>query len=471
MLASQEIVSALKKIIPADRVLSDPVDMQTYSYDGAPNLSALPAAVVYPETTQEVSDILRWAQENVVSVVPRGSGTGLSGGSVPIQGGIVLCLVRMNKILEIDEENLTALVEPGLLTADLANAVTERGLFYPPDPGSMKISTIGGNVVENSGGLRCLKYGVTEDYVMGLEAVLPNGEVLWTGNKSKKDVAGYNLKKILVSSEGTLGVITKILLRLIPPPAANKTMLAYFPDMVSAGKAVSGIIAGKIIPCALEFLDNVVINSVEDYAHIGLPRDIGALLLIQCDGYPAQVEEEAAAVERVCKENGATGFRTAQNQQEAEELASARRVALSSLARRKPTTILEDATVPRNKVPEMLEFINQVRDKYRLEIGTFGHAGDGNLHPTCLTDERDHEEMERVEQAFDEIFKKAIELGGTVTGEHGVGCIKSKYLEMMVGETAMQVMRRIKASFDPNGILNPGKIFYEKELHDKMFVK
>ncbi|MGI6457250.1 MAG: FAD-binding oxidoreductase [bacterium] len=457
----------MKSFTAAERVLSDREDLVTYSYDGTPHLTGAPAVIVYPESTEEVARIMKWAYENDVKVVPRGSGTGLSGGSVPIEGGIVLCMVRMNRILEIDEENLTVTVEPGVVTADLAAAVAQKGLFYPPDPGSMKISTIGGNVVENSGGLRCLKYGVTEDYVMGMEVVLPNGEVFWTGSKSKKDVAGYNLKKLIVSSEGTLGILTKVLLRLIPPPADSKTLLALFPDMVSAGKAVAGIIAGKIIPCALEFLDNVTINCVEEHAHIGLPTDAGALLLIQTDGHPAQVQEEAEKIEAICREHGATDVKVAQTREEAETLAQARRMALASLARRKPTTILEDATVPRNKVPEMLAFIDQVRQKYNLEIGTFGHAGDGNLHPTCLTDERNHEEMKRVEQAFEEIFKKAIELGGTVTGEHGVGCIKSKYLPMMVGSTGMQVMRRIKQTFDPAGVLNPGKIFVDRNEEDQ----
>jgi len=462
MPSTNEIISALKQIVPdPERVLTAPEDLVTYSFDGTPHLGGSPAAIVYPTNTEEITQIMKYAYEQGVKVVPRGSGTGLSGGSVPVQGGIVLCMVRMSRILEVDEENLTITVEPGVVTADLAKAAAEKGLFYPPDPGSMKISTIGGNVVENSGGLRCLKYGVTEDYVLGIEMVLPNGEVFWTGNKSKKDVAGYNLKKLIVGSEGTLGVLTKVMLRLIPPPKASQTLLAIFPNMVSAGHAVAGIIAGKIIPCALEFLDNVTLNCVEDYSHIGLPREAGALLLIQTDGHPAQVEEESKAIELICKEKGATEVKVAQSKEEADELAQARRMALSSMARRKPTTILEDATVPRSKVPDMLAFIEQVRDKYNLEIGTFGHAGDGNLHPTCLTDERDEEEMHRVEQAFDEIFKKALELGGTVTGEHGIGCIKSKYLPMMVGETGIQVMRRVKQIFDPTGVLNPGKIFVD----------
>ncbi|RJP33504.1 MAG: FAD-binding protein [Candidatus Omnitrophota bacterium] len=466
MLSKNEIVAALKQLIDPQRVLSEPEDIVTYSYDGTPHLTGAPAAIVHPVNTQEISNLVKWAYENEVPVVPRGSGTGLSGGSVPIQGGIVLSTVRMDRILEIDEENLTLLAEPGVITGNLAAEAAKRGLFYPPDPGSMKISTIGGNVVENSGGLRCLKYGVTEDYVLGLEVVLPDGEIFWTGSKSKKDVAGYNLKKLLVSSEGTLGIVTKVLLRLIPPPAATKTLLAFFPDMVSAGRAVAGIIAGKIIPCTLEFLDHVTINCVEDYSQIGLPRESGGLLLIQTDGHPAQVDEEAEKIRTICIEHGATEVRVAQTPEEGEKLAQARRMALASLARRKPTTILEDATVPRSKVPEMLAFIEQVRDKYQLEIGTFGHAGDGNLHPTCLTDERDTEEMERVEQAFDEIFKKAIQLGGTVTGEHGVGCVKSKYLPMMVGETGIKVMRRIKQIFDPTGVLNPGKIFFDEKKEE-----
>jgi len=463
MPTNTEIIGAMKKIIEPERVLSDKEDLITYAYDGTPNLSGAPAVIIQPVSTDEISEVLRWSYKNKVPVVPRGSGTGLSGGSVPIQGGIVISTVRMDNILEIDEENLTVMAEAGVITMTLADAVASRGLFYPPDPGSMKISTIGGNVVENSGGLRCLKYGVTEDYVLGMEIVLPDGEVFWTGNKSKKDVAGYNLKKMLISSEGTLGILTKVLLRLVPPPQASKTLLAYFPDMVSAGKAVAGIIASKIIPCTLEFLDNVTINCVEDFSKIGLPRDAAALLLIQTDGYPAQVEEEAEKIEAVCRENSATEIKVAQTQEEADDLAQARRVALAALARRKPTTILEDATVPRSKVPEMLVFIEEMRDKYNLEIGVFGHAGDGNLHPTCLTDERDTEEMERVHQAFEEVFKKAISLGGTVTGEHGVGCIKSKYLPMMVGETGLKVMKRIKKVFDPEGLMNPGKIFVDKE--------
>ncbi len=418
--------------------------------------------IVQPVNADEISKIMSWSNENRVPVVPRGSGTGLSGGSVPIQGGIVLSTVLMNRILEIDNGNLTALVEPGVITWDLAAEAQKHGLFYPPDPGSLKISTLGGNVIENSGGLRCLKYGVTEDYVLGLEVVLPNGEVFSSGIKSRKDVAGYNLKKLIIGSEGTLGIVTKILLRLISPPTAENTLLAFFPDMVSAGNAVAGIIGGKIIPCALEFMDEVTIQCVEDYSHIGLPKAIGALLLIKSDGYPAQVEEETEKIRSICLHHGASEVKVAQSKEDAENLTQARRMALAALARRRPTMILEDATVPPSRVPDMVAGVRKIATKYNLPIGVFGHAGDGNLHPTILTDERDTEEMERVEKAICEIFSLAISLDGTISGEHGVGIVKSKYLKAKLGETGVALMKSIKQAIDPNSIMNPGKIFVDK---------
>jgi glycolate oxidase len=323
----------------------------------------------------------------------------------------------------------------------------------------MKISTIGGNVAENSGGLRGLKYGVTRNYVMGLEVVLPDGEVIWTGNKCVKDVAGYSLRDLFIGSEGTLGVITKVLLKLIPPPAARKTMLAVYDDMENAAHTVSAIISAKIIPCTLEFLDRVTINCVEDYASIGLPREAEALLLIESDGHPAAVEEEAATMKEIALAHGATSVETASTQEQAAGLAAARRTAFSALARVGPTTILEDATVPRDRLPEMVRHIQEVAERHQLRIGTFGHMGDGNLHPTFLTNEKDDEQMHRVEEAMKEIFAKAVELGGTITSEHGVGVAKKAFLPGAVGELNVEVMRRMKRSFDPRGILNPGKIF------------
>lgn len=445
--------------MPGLEVHDSPEQRAAYAYDGTAALRAEPAAVVFPVDTAQVSDVLKFAAARRIPVVTRGSGTGLSGGSVPVDGCLVLCLTKMNRIMEVDAENLTLLAEAGAVTADVAAAAAGVGLFYPPDPGSMKISTIGGNVAENSGGLRGLKYGVTRDYVMGLEVVLPDGEVMWTGNKCVKDVAGYTLRDLFIGSEGTLGIITKVLLKLIPPPAARKTMLAVYDNMENAAKTVSAIIKAKIIPCTLEFLDKVTINCVEDYAGIGLPREAEALLLIESDGHPAAVEEEAAAMVAIAKANGAGEVKIAATAEEAASLAAARRTAFSALARVGPTTILEDATVPRNRLPEMVRCIQETGRRHNLKIGTFGHMGDGNLHPTFLTNEKNEEEMHRVELAMKEIFARAIELGGTITGEHGVGLAKKDFLPAAVGELNVGVMRSIKAAFDPQGILNPGKIF------------
>jgi glycolate oxidase len=349
--------------------------------------------------------------------------------------------------------------EAGATTQTIAEAAAAAGLFYPPDPGSMKISTIGGNVAENSGGLRGLKYGITRNYVMGLEVVLPNGEVLWTGNKCVKDVAGYSLKDLFIGSEGTLGIITKVLLKLIPKPAAKKTLIATFAQMTQAAQTVSEIIAAQIIPCTLEFLDRTTIHCVEDYAKVGLPLDCEALLLMETDGHPAAVAEEASKMEGIAQRNGAIKVRVARDEAEASNLATARRSAFSALARVSPTTILEDATVPRSELAKMIQFVAATAKKHRLKIGTFGHMGDGNLHPTFLTDERNKEEMARVEEAFKEIFEEAIRLGGTITGEHGVGVAKKSFLPKFAGDAQMRVMRELRRVLDPNGILNPGKMF------------
>ncbi|HMO64960.1 MAG TPA: FAD-linked oxidase C-terminal domain-containing protein, partial [Verrucomicrobiota bacterium] len=316
-----------------------------------------------------------------------------------------------------------------------------------------------GNVAENSGGLRGLKYGVTRNYVMGLEVVLPDGEILFTGNQCVKDVAGYSLRDLFIGSEGTPGVITQVLLRLVPRPAAKQTLVATFNEMDRAAQTVSDIIAARIIPCTLEFLDRTTIHCVEDYAKAGLPLDCEALLLMETDGHPAVVAEEAAAMERLARANGALEVRVAQDDAEAARLATARRAAFSALARVAPTTILEDATVPRSRLAEMIRFVARVAEKPRLRIGTFGHMGDGNLHPTFLTDERNHDEMLRVHEAFREIFAEAIRLGGTITGEHGIGVAKKEFLPGFAGGAQMRVMRELRRALDPAGILNPGKIF------------
>lgn len=453
------LVSELTSILDARRVLHEREHLLTYGFDGTAALSGEAGVVVFPQTTEEVARIVRYAAREKVPIVTRGSGTGLSGGSIPMPEGIVVCLVKMDRILELDERNLTVLVEAGAITQKVFEAADSVGLLYPPDPGSMKISTIGGNVAENSGGLRGLKYGITRDYVMGMEVVLANGDIVWLGNKCVKDVAGYSMKDVFIGSEGTLGLITKVLLKLVPKPPAKKTLLATYAQMDAAAETVSAIIAAKIIPCTLEFLDRITIKCVEDYAKIGLPLDAEAILFMETDGHPAVIAEQAQQMEEIARRCGALHVQIAKDADEAARLATARRSAFSALARVSPTTILEDATVPRSELTKMIRFIQDVGARHRLRIGTFGHMGDGNLHPTFLTDERNHEEMERVEIAMQEIFDFAISLGGTITGEHGVGLAKKKFLPGAIGNASLNLLRQLKRTLDPDGILNPGKIF------------
>ena len=457
MALTQSVVSELQTRL-GSAVLTSAEDLIPYSFDGTAAMTQMPGAVVFARSVADVVAVLEIATREKIAVVTRGSGTGLSGGSLPSPGCLVLCTVHMSRILEVDRANLTMLVEPGVTTIQVAEAAAAVGLFYPPDPGSMKISTIGGNVAENSGGLRGLKYGITRNYVMGLEVVLANGEILRTGNKCVKDVAGYSIKDLFIGSEGTLGVITQVLLKLIPKPAAKKTLVATFDAMDAAAQTVSDLIAAQVIPCTLEFLDRTTIRCVEDFARIGLPTDCEALLLMETDGHPAQVADEARIMEEIARKNGCREVRVAKDEAEANKLASARRSAFSALARVAPTTILEDATVPRSELARMVRFVEQVAQKYRLRVGTFGHMGDGNLHPTFLTDERNHEEMERVHAAFREIFDEAIRLGGTITGEHGVGVAKKDFLPKFAGDAQMRVMRELRRALDPAGILNPGKM-------------
>ena len=459
MAFSESALSNLRQIVGRDHVLTEKEDLIPYSFDGTAALQQMPGCVVFAKSPEQTAAILKLARAAKTPVVTRGSGTGLSGGSLPSPDCIVLCLVKMDKILELDRANLTMLVEAGVTTLQVADAAVQAGLLYPPDPGSMKISTIGGNVAENSGGLRGLKYGVTRNYVMGLEVVLPEGELLWTGNKCVKDVAGYSLKDLFIGSEGTLGIITKVLLKLIPKPAARKTLIATYSQMDHAAQTVSDIIAAQIIPCTLEFLDRTTIHCVEDYAKVGLPLDCEAVLLMETDGHPAAVADEAAKMEEFARKNRALQVRVAKDEQEATKLASARRSAFSALARVAPTTILEDATVPRSELAKMIRFVDAVAKKYQLRIGTFGHMGDGNLHPTFLTNERNKDEMHRVEAAFKEIFDEAIRLGGTITGEHGIGLAKKSFLPKFAGDAQMRVMRELRRALDPDGILNPGKMF------------
>ncbi|KZE96965.1 putative FAD-linked oxidoreductase [Geobacillus stearothermophilus] len=458
-LIPNEAKKRLIQVVGAENYDDTKTGRLVYSYDATPQFQSLPDAVIAPRNTKEVAEIAKICNEYRIPIVPRGSGTNLCAGTCPVEGGIVLLFNHMNRILEIDEENLTATVQPGVVTLDLAKAVEEKGLFYPPDPGSMKISTIGGNISENSGGLRGLKYGVTRDYVLGLEVVLANGDVIRTGGKLAKDVAGYDLTRLFVGSEGTLGIVTEATLKLIPMPETKQTMLALYQDLEAAARSVSKIIANKIIPATLEFLDQPTLEVVEDFARIGLPTDVKAVLLIEQDGPKEVVERDMKKMADICRAEQAVSVQLARSEEEAEALRTARRAALSALARLKPTTILEDATVPRSEIAKMVKAINEIAEKYQLKICTFGHAGDGNLHPTCPTDARNREEMERVERAFEEIFAKAIELGGTITGEHGVGVMKAPYLEWKLGPAGIAAMKAVKQALDPNNIMNPGKVF------------
>ncbi len=464
------VLQQLSAIVGPDWCLTSPADLLTYSYSATPRYQRLPDLVLLPRTTAEVAEIMQVAHANRIGVHTRGSGTNLSAGTVPVDGGIVLALHRMTSIKEIDQENLTATVEPGVITSKLHQAVEALGLFYPPDPGSMNTSTLGGNMAETSGGLRGLKYGVTKDYVMAVEAVTADGRIFRAGGKNMKDVAGYDLVKLLCGSEGTLAIITEITLKLLPLPEAKRTALAAFADMDSAARTVSRIIAEKIIPCTLEFMDNGTIRAVEAFSQIGLPVDAEALLLIQQDGPQMICERDIARIAEICTAEGAFSVKMATDPTEEAALMAARRGAIPALARRRPTTILEDATVPRSKIAPMVAEIRRIAAKYNVDICTFGHAGDGNLHPTCMTDERDGEELHRVEEAFAEIYEAALGMGGTITGEHGVGESKSPYLEWKVGPVGIDLMKAIKQAFDPLGILNPGKIF-AKESRKRVVVR
>jgi glycolate oxidase len=459
MALTQAITDGFTSIVGAGSVLTQPEDIIPYSFDGTAALRQLPAAVVFPQTTDDVSRCVQFAGAQSLAIVTRGSGTGLSGGSVPSAGSVVLCMTQMNRILDIDPRNLVLRTQPGVTTLAIDDAAARHGLFYPPDPGSMRISSIGGNVAENSGGLRGLKYGVTRDYVMALEVVLPDGRIARFGSKCVKDVAGYSMKDLFIGSEGSLGVITEILLKLVPRPLARQTMLALYDRIEDAAETVSAIIAARIIPCTLEFLDQTTAWCVEDYAHVGLPTDCAAVLLMETDGHPAAVADEAGRMAELARTNGAREVRLARDEADALALASARRNAFSALARRRPTTILEDFTVPRSELAAMVTFIAETARAANLQVGTFGHMGDGNLHPTFLTDERDAEEMARVHHALDLIAKKTLELGGTITGEHGVGLAKKTWLRQQMGDSSFDVMKQIKQALDPAGLLNPGKIF------------
>ncbi len=447
-----------EKIVGAENVFASVADRQSYAYDSAVLNPVTPALVVAPETTEQLGQVIALCYKHGLPMTVRGSGTNLSGGTIPDSTeSIVILTQKLNRIIEINSADLYAVVEPGVVTAKFASAVAQKNLFYPPDPGSQAVSTIGGNIAENAGGLRGLKYGVTKDYVMGLEFFDSKGDIVKTGSRTVKCVTGFNLAGLMVASEGTLGIISKAILKLVPPPKASKAMMAVFDDVQKAADAVADIIAAHILPCTLEFMDNVTINMVEDDVKIGLPRSAQAILLIEVDGHPAQVEDDAATVEKQLSKNGASSVVVARDAEEKNKIWEARRKALPALARRRPTIVLEDATVPRSKIPAMIETVNDVAAKYDLLVGTFGHAGDGNLHPSILCDRRDREEFARVEKAIDELFTRTIEMGGTLSGEHGIGTAKAKWLELETSSATIEFARNMRRAIDPKRLFNPSK--------------
>ena len=454
----RRLVGRLESIVGAEHVRTTAGGVAPYARDATPLFHRPPDAVVHPGSTDEVAQVMRLATETRTPVVPRGAGSNLCAATVPLHGGIVLVLTRLNRILEISAAELLAVCQPGVANATLGAAAAQHGLLYAPDPGSRVVSTIGGNISTCAGGLRGLKYGVTRNYVLGLEVVLPTGEVIRTGGRLWKDVAGYDLTRLLTGSEGTLGVITEATVALLPLPAHSATGVAYFPALADAGRAVAGVIAAGIVPATLEFLDNRCINAVEDYAGLGLRRDAGALLLFGDDGEPDRVAAHLARISDICLGEGALECTTAREVAESEALLAARRCSLPALARLGPMAILEDATVPRPRLAEMVARIDAIAERYDVVIGTFGHAGDGNLHPTCVLHPDDTDAIERAHKAFGEVFRAAMELGGTISGEHGIGASKLPYLVERLGPAQVDLLRRVKAAFDPAGILNPGKL-------------
>ncbi len=442
------------------RLLTEAADRCSYSYDASFG-QFLPDVVIQPESATEIASILKWANRHRIPVYPRGQASGLSGGCLPVYGGVVLDLSAMDKKLEVDAEDLVAIVSPGVLTARIHQAAEEAGLMYPPDPSSAAVSTIGGNLAENSGGPRGLKYGVTRDYVLGLEVVTPQGEIIRTGGRTVKNVTGYDLTRLIVGSEGTLGVITEAILRLIPKPPAAATLMAVFDDLVDSGRAISHVLTSGILPAKMEIMDKASMEAVEAYRPSGLPLDAEAILLIEVDGHPAAVEEEIRQAGEICRNLGARSVQIPETSEESQKLWQIRKLVSPAIARIKPTKIAEDATVPRSQIPAMFSRLKEIREKYQLHLVVFGHAGDGNLHPNIICDERDKEEMQRAAQAAREIFEAAVSLGGTLSGEHGIGLMKSPFMEMELGPVGLDMMRRIKQAWDPNQILNPGKIFPE----------
>jgi glycolate oxidase len=459
-MTGSHIIAALKEIVGADQVSTEQADRICYSYD-ATQQKFLPDVVVHPQTTAQISRIMQLANAEKVPVFPRGAGSGFTGGSLPTKGGIVLTTEQMDKILEIDQDNLMAVVQPGVVTEQFQLAVEKVGLFYPPDPASLKFSTLGGNVAECAGGPRCVKYGVTKDYILGLEVVTPTGDVITTGGPTMKGVVGYDLTKLMCGSEGTLGIITRIVIKLLPLPEGKKTMLVLFDSIDGAARAVSAIVRNKIIPTTLEFMDGRTLDCVRQATGLQVPEAARAVLIIEVDGDIEFLDKQARKIADIIQPLGVVETRIAETHDESEAIWQIRRSVSASLRKVNPDKFNEDICVPRSKVPEMIRKVDEIADRYQIPIVNFGHAGDGNIHVNIMIDKKIPGELAKAEQAIREVFKGALALGGTMSGEHGIGIAKAPYIPLEITPETALYMKTIKKALDPNNILNPGKIFLE----------
>lgn len=459
MTLSNTTYKKLQKIVGKKYCSRAKEDLSCYAYDAA-SRAFLPDAIVFPETREEISSLLKLANKEKIFIVPRGSGSGMTGGSVAVKGGIILVLTRLNKIISIDTDNLVAQAEPGVITGKFHRAVEKEGLFYPPDPSSSDFSTLGGNAAECAGGPRAVKYGVTRDYILGLEVVLPTGEIIHTGVQTAKGVVGYDLTRLIVGSEGTLGIITRITLKLLPLPEKIRTMVAVFDQMETAAETVSEIIRNNIIPRTIEYMDKPSIRCAEGRLNIGLPVDAEAMLIIEVDGKEDETLKAISQLKNMCLLKGATGVTIAETREDAENIWKARKAVSPALYTYGPYKINEDIVVPRSKIPDIVKKIKQLRKETGLTMVSFGHAGDGNIHFNIMLDKKNRSDLKKAENAVEHIFDYTVKIGGTISGEHGIGITKAPYISKEIHSVELDIMKKIKSVFDPNGILNPGKIFY-----------
>lgn len=450
-------ISRIREIVGEKHLLTAPEELCCYSFD-ASKMQSAPDAVAFPANAAEISQLVKLANQDRFPVYPRGSGSGMVGACLP-RGGLVIVTNRLNRIIEIDADNMTAVVEPGVVTGTLQKEAAKKGLLYPPDPASLPFSSMGGNVAMCAGGPRAVKYGVTRDYILGLEVVLPTGEIIRTGTRTMKGVVGYDLTRLMTGSEGTLGIFTKIIIRLVPAPEAVRTLTAVFPSLDDAAAAVCEILRNRVIPSTMELLDQATMEAVENYLHIGLPLDAEAMILIEVDGPAAILDAQVDRIMEICTRTGASRTTAARSQPERDRLWQARRAVSPAIGRIKPGKINEDVTVPRTRIPALIRAIRELAGRYDLTIVCFGHAGDGNIHTNIMLDRKNEAELKRAARAVEELFSIVLSLEGTISGEHGIGIAKSPFIEQEVGKGGLEAMRRIKQALDPLNIMNPGKMF------------